>query len=452
MDNQKFTSGWLKFFILHDHVSKILMALAVAGLTFCIVDKFQHPVIAMSMAALLVISVAMSFFTYLIVGKYREACVSKFYDAVRYAGDLPMEYQGRDLKRIKIDWKWRRVRSLKFSVSTNSPAVQSDHEWRTVQRAARESFQFEHKHMLTFLEKHSAGVFVFRSATDEELASNSNAAVAVVKESMYAFAYETLSSTGHTLPLITRFDVEGNDAGRLSLHTVEIRFDQQVSEYDMQRFESAYNRKFRNVDAQWVFEWAANSVIIRAIAKGSEEEQQVNALHSLERLVEASVSTGFTLYDKSEYLFDADSFVWSQSEMMVSQLSIDFLRSDVSRPENVAEFESLMTQGLKQMFPNTFWEFVWDVNAYKRAVFVRRVSDERIAAASSVKITEDIVVDDSPLEAPLSKPVKPAERKVQPFKAPVRAIPTPQPAPVKRVIPARPTLKNLPPRPPKLDV
>lgn len=428
MEKQKFTIGWLKFFFLYDHVSKVLLALSVAGLAFCFVDGFQHPILALSMATLLVITVGVSFFTYLILGRYREACVNKFYDAVRYAGDLPTEYEGRDLKRVKIDWKWRRVRSLKFSVSTNAPAVRSDHEWRTIQRAARESFRFEHKNMLTFLEQHLSGVFVFRSATDEDLANNPEIMLAVSKESMYAFAYESLSSVGASLPMITRFDADDD-----GLKAVDFSFERQLSEYDMQRFTSGFNRKFSQFDVQWVFDWSSSGVMIHAVKRGSEEEQRMVASQSLGRLVESAVRASFVLHDSHEYVFDADGMGWDSAAATVEQFAVDFLQSDVSRPERVEEFEMLMKQGLRQLFPETFWEFLWDVSAYKKLVLIRKIQKSAVHQGP-VKIIEEFVVPIPERPAPVVAP------------RPVA------PAAAKKVIPARPVLQGLPPRPPKLEL
>lgn len=448
MDNRKFTMGWLKFLFAYDHVGKVLFFISVVGLAMCTVDKFQHPVISLSMAALFLIAVGVSFFTYLLVGKYREARVNDFYDSIRYAGDLPTEYEGRNLKKIKIDWKWRRVRSLKLSVSTNSPAVQSDHEWRSIQRAARENFRFEEKNLLTFLEGHSSGVFVFRSASDEDVASSPEVSLALAKESMYAFAYDTLSSTGFSLPTITRFDIGMDHAGVSKPKSVEIRFEQQLSDYDMQRFVSGFNRKFHRVDAQWVFDWSASSVSIRALDKGSEEEQRINAVHSMNRLIESAVSTSFTLYDKEDWAFDADGMDWDGAAVRARQFSIDFLQSDVSRPDRIEEFEKLMRQGLQQLFPGTFWEFVWDVSTYRKAVFVRSIvkpalvqpaapapvfDEETIVAETFIPDDPDVAVKNSPVSSPA--PVAPAIA-----------------ARVKKAIPARPRLQGLPPRPPKLDI
>lgn len=445
MDKNKFAAGWLKYLILNDHLSKILLLVSVAGLVFFGMGGFQATTMGLVFGALLIVSLLFSMGSYLFIGKFREACVNNFYDAVRYSGDLPTEYQGRDLKHIKVVWKGRKAKSVRLVVSTNSPAVQSSTEWRTVKRAASENFKFEGKNILTFLDEHSSGVFRFTSVGDAELANNPDAAIAISKENTYSFAYEALSSSGHTLPLIRNFDAELTADGRVKINAVTLQFDQQVSDYDIQRFESAYSRQYQSADAQWVFEWSASNVAIKAVERGSDHERIVVATKSLEKLIDSAVSSGLGIYDDGGYLFHPKDIQWGERPVHVENFSIDFLRSDISRPDRIEDFESLMEQGLKQLFPKSHWKFVWDVDAFRKAVYISKI-DEAAYTGQQAPVFSD--TNESPDVRPVTAP---APTTVVREAAP--AVQTRDSAPVARPsLPARPTLKNLPPRPTRLDL
>lgn len=436
MDKNKFAAGWLKYLILNDHLSKILLLVSVAGLVFFGMGGFQATMMGLVFGALLAVSLLISLGSYLFIGKFREACLNNFYDAVRYSGDLPTEYQGRDLKRIKVIWKGRKAKSVRLAVSTNSPAVQSSTEWRTVKRAASENFKFEDKNILTFLDEHSSGVFRFTSVGDAELANNPDAAIVISKEDAYSFAYEALSSSGHTLPLIRNFDAGLTTDGRVKIKAVTLQFDQQVSDYDIQRFESAFNRQYQSADTQWVFEWSASNVVIKAVERGSNRERIVVATKSLEKLIDSAVSSGLGIYDDGGYLFHAKDVQWGERPIHVENFTIDFLRSDISRPDRIEDFESLMEQGLKQLFPKSHWKFVWDVDAFRKAVYISKV-DEVSYTGQQAPVFSD--TNESPDAQHSDAP------------APAKVVRDPAPA-ARPSLPARPTLKNLPPRPPRLDL
>jgi hypothetical protein len=441
MEKNKFAVDWLKFLILSDHISKLLLVVSIGGLVAFGMEGFQATTVGLVSGALLAVSLLFSLGSYLFIGKFREACVKNFYDAVRYSGDLPSEYQGRDLKHIKVVWKGRKAKSVRFTVSTNSPAVTSSTEWRTVKRAASESFKFEDKNILTFLDEHSSGVFRFTSVGDAELTNGPDAAITVSKENMYSFAYEALSSSGHTLPLIRNFDAELTADGRVKINAVTLKFDQQVSDYDIQRFESSYNRQYQNAEAQWVFEWSASDVIIKSVERGSHHERIVAATKSLERLIDSAVSSGLGIYDDGGYLFNSKDIRWGERPIHVENFTIDFLRSDVSRPDRIEDFESLMEQGLKQLFPKSHWKFTWDVDAFKKAVYISKIAEPEHVSAPVNKVSDDLIETTT---TPVSQPFD-----EQPALAPIVRDASRAPRPS---LPARPTLKNLPPRPPKLNL
>jgi hypothetical protein len=448
MEKNKFAVDWLKFLILSDHISKLLLVVSIGGLVAFGMEGFQATTVGLVSGALLVVSLLFSLGSYLFIGKFREACVKNFYDAVRYSGDLPSEYQGRDLKHIKVVWKGRKAKSVRFTVSTNSPAVTSSTEWRTVKRAASESFKFEDKNILTFLDEHSSGVFRFTSVGDAELTNSPDATITVSKENMYSFAYEALSSSGHTLPLIRNFDAELTADGRVKINAVTLKFDQQVSDYDIQRFESSYNRQYQNAEAQWVFEWSASDVIIKSVERGSNHERIVAATKSLEKLIDSAVSSGLGIYDDGGYLFNSKDIQWGERPIHVENFTIDFLRSDVSRPDRIEDFESLMEQGLKQLFPKSHWQFTWDVDAFKKAVYITKVAEVEYASQSAAVGAVSKETTDDPDVQSLDAP------------APATVVRDADPTVVTRdsasaarsSLPARPSLKNLPPRPPKLNL
>lgn len=445
MNKNKFALDWLKYLLLSDHLSKILLLASVAGLVFFGLGGFQATTMGLVFGALLAVSLFVSLGSYLFIGKFREACMNNFYDAVRYSGDLPTEYQGRDLKHIKVVWKGRKAKSVRLAVSTNSPAVQSSTEWRTVKRAASENFKFEDKNILTFLDEHSSGVFRFTSVGDAELANNPDAAIAISKEDAYSFAYEALSSSGHTLPLIRNFDAELTTDGRVKIKAVTLQFDQQVSDYDIQRFESAFNRQYQNADTQWVFEWSASNVVIKAVERGSNHERIVVATKSLEKLIDSAVSSGLGIYDDGGYLFHAKDIQWGERPIHVENFTIDFLRSDISRPDRIEDFESLMEQGLKQLFPKSHWKFVWDVDAFRKAVYISKIAEAAYTGQQAPVFSD---TNESPDVRPVTVP---APATVVGEAAP--AVQTRDSVPAARPsLPARPTLKNLPPRPPRLDL
>lgn len=443
MDKNKFGVDWLKYLIVSDHISKLLLLVSVAGLGIFVAGGFQATTMGLVFGCLLIVSLLFSLGSYLFIGKFRETCVNNFYDAVRYSGDLPSEYQGRDLNRIKVVWKGRKAKSVRFAVSTNSPAVTSSSEWRTVKRAASENFKFENKNILTFLDEHSSGVFRFTSVGDAELASNPDAAIAVDKENMYSFAYEALSSIGHTLPLIRNFDAELTPVGSVKVTAVTLQFDQQLSDYDIQRFESAYNRQYQSADSQWVFEWSASNVAIKAVERGSDHERVVTATKSLERLIDSAVSSGLGIYDDGGYLFNPKDIQWGERPIHVENFMIDFLRSDVSRPDRIEDFESLVEQGLKQMFPNSHWKFQWNVDAFKKVVYISKVAMEELANKPVPPFSDG--------NETIDNLVGPDVQSID-----EEASPTPvardTPRTPRTTLPTRPTLKNLPPRPPKLNL
>lgn len=448
MNKNKFAADWLKYLIVSDHISKLLLLVSVAGLVFFGMGGFQATTMGMIFGSLLVVSLLVSLGSYLFIGKFREACVKKFYDAVGSSGDLPSEYRGRELKRIKVTWKGRRAESVHLTVSTNSRAVTSRYEWRTVKRAASENFKFVERNVLIFLEDQSSGVFRFISASDAALTNSPEVAIAISKENMYSFAYEALSSSGHTLPSIRNFDAELATDGSVKMNAVTLQFDQQLSSYDVNRFESAFNRQYQNASSQWTFEWSSSNVVITAVERGSSRERIISATKSLEMLIESASSTGLNIYGREGYSFNSKDIQWGERPIHVENFTIDFLRSDISRPDRVERFETLMEQGLKQLFPKSHWKFAWDVDAFKKAVYISKVAEVEYASQSAAvgAVSKETTgsPDVQPLDAPAPATVA---RDADPTVA------TRDSAPAARSpLPARPSLKNLPPRPPKLNL
>lgn len=451
MEKNKFAGDWLKYLFLSDHISKVLLLVSVAGLGIFVAGGFQATTVGLVSGSLLIVSLLFSLGSYLFIGKFRETCVNNFYDAVRYSGDLPTEYQGRELKRIKVVWKGRRAKSVRFTVSTNSPAVTSSTEWRTVKRAAGECFKFEDKNILTFLDEHSSGVFRFTSVGDAELTNNPAAAITVSKENMYSFAYEALSSSGHTLPLIRNFVADLTANGVVKISALTLQFDQQLSGYDFQRFESAFTRQYQSADSQWVFEWLASDVIIQSVERGSREERIVVATKSLAQLIDSAVSSGLSIYDDGGYLFNTKDIQWGEKPIHVENFTIDFLRSDISRPDRIEDFESLMEQGLKQLFPNSNWKFTWNVDAFRKAVYITKIAEAELVSAPVTQFADDndtavspVVHDIQPMDEPAPVPVLSDTTPAVTVRDVTRS--------PRSALPVRPTLKNLPPRPPRLDL
>jgi hypothetical protein len=451
LDKNKFAVDWLKFLIVSDHISKVLLAVSVSGLVVFGTGGFQATTMGMIFGILLIVSLLVSLGSYLFIGKFREACVKKFYDAVGSSGDLPSEYRGRELKRIKVVWKGRQAKSVHFTVSTNSRAVTSRYEWRTVKRAASENFKFVEKNILIFLEDQSSGVFRFTSASDAELANSPEAAIAVSKENMYSFAYEALSSSGHTLPSIRNFEAELTVEGRVTLNAVTLQFDQQLSSYDIKRFESAFNRQYQNAGSQWTFEWSSSDVVIKSVERGSSHERIISATKSLETLIESASSTALSIYNREEYLFNSKDIQWGERPIHVENFTIDFLRSDISRPDRVEKFEALMEQGLKQLFPKSNWKFTWDVDAFRKAVYITKIAEAELIRTPVAHSADDNDTAVSPVAADIRPMDEPAPASVLSDTTPAvtarDATRAPRPS-----LPARPTLDNLPPRPPRLNL
>lgn len=372
MEKDSFSYQWLRYFLTRDIVGKLLLLLTVILATVWALFVRESIPFALVVVGALVVTVLFSLLNYATVGRMREKAEYKFYDAIHSACDLPYSFKGRNMKGIKVHWKGLKVARVALTVSSNSSAAKSAKEWRSIKLSVEDSFKLTGSSVVALLENHNAGRLEFVAGNDAQFAAGGEYSRAWFEEGLRAFTYEILAEYGTPLPRL-RINLHEDGRSQPHLESVEIQLTNTTSNYDKKNFEASFRNRYEQPDTLWGFKWDSTGVTIESISKGSEQDKKIQTAKSIEDLIALSARTAFHKYSSDgDYIFTHDMIGWSHGGGNdVETISINFLQGDLSQPDQLRRFESLMSQGLTQLFHTTF-EYSWDITPYEKKVFIRK--------------------------------------------------------------------------------
>lgn len=424
---------WLKYLIRRDKTSKIVILLAVAFTTFAftIAKDSIDPLIAIGVLAG---SFIFSFLSYVCVGLPRIATEHKFYDAIDGDCKFPGKYSGRTMGRIKVDWGFLVAKKVTVHAEIASSATTSSSTWRSIRSAVSDAFNGGRQSYITIFDEHDRGTLTFLlpgTLKDPALEEKYRKI-----EDLTSFVYDTLHKYGNSLPRIK--NLAGFEDGSDFPDSLMISLPYQVEKYSRQSFERDFKQKYENSNVLWMFKWSGLGVEISCIERGSAEERRLYVVKSITDLIASSYGTAFT-YSNKDYVFTEEMIGWD-NEGKPERLTIDFLHSDISRPDRQQRFQELLIQGLHQILKTPYWEFKWAVSLYEKILTVQRLD--------SFSETEQRKLPENEAPAVMEAPVAPVETVSEPLptEAPTPAVRAPQaiprlpglPAPPSRPMPVRP--------------
>lgn len=275
------------------------------------------------------------------------------------------------MKQIRVSWKGLRVKAVTIFASSNSQAAKSAKEWRNIKLSIIDSFKLSGNNVIAVLDKHSTGTLEFLVVGDTQHGSTNAYKQIELEERLYAFTYETLFHYGTPLPRLLDIKFEDDNKGSLLLKEFQIKLLNTANNYEKKAFEASFNNRYESDESLWTFDWFSEGVVLRSIDKGSEKDKRIRSTMSIVDLISSSVSTAFHWYSKEGYVFKSSMIEWSNNQTEVSSFTINFLQSDISRPEQVERFEQLISQGLSQLFPLRQHEYLWNITAFEKNLTVQ---------------------------------------------------------------------------------
>lgn len=373
MKSDSFGLKWAKFFLLRDTIGKVLLALTAVLIATWVVFAKDNLTFGLVAGGFFVFTVLFSFLHYVTVGKYKENTEYKFYDAIYSDCDFSPPYKKRDMRPLKVEWKGLKVSRVAINASSNSSVAKSAKEWRTIKLSVEDSFKLAGTNIVAILDNHSAGRMMFIAGTDEQFAPGGEYSSAWFKEGLYAFTYEMLAHYGTPLPRLTVFELDQDGKRQPRLKRVQVELTNTPSTYEKKDYESHFRQRYDSTEHIWTFDWNPSGVTIESVERGSQKDRTIQATKSVADLISSSVSTAFHFYNSRGYLFKPNMVEWSSDGRIATRISVDFLQSDVSRPDQIDRFEELMSQGLIQLFRGVQYEYDWNVDAFEKSLTIRVV-------------------------------------------------------------------------------
>jgi hypothetical protein len=371
LKSDSFGLKWAKFFLLRDTIGKALLALTAVLVASWVMFAKDNTTFALVAGASLVFTVLFSLIHYVTVGKYKENAEYKFYDAIYNDCDFSPPYKKRDMRPLKVEWKRLRVSKIAINASSNSSVAKSAKEWRTIKLSVEDSFKLAGNNIVAILDNHSAGRIVFVAGTDEQFAPGGEYSSVWFKEGLYAFTYEMLAHYGDPLPRLTVFELDEDGKRQPRLKRVQVEITNTPSSYQKKDYESHFRQRYDSPEHIWTFDWNPSGVTIESVERGSQKDRTIQATKSVADLISSSVSTAFHFYNSRGYLFKPNMVEWSSGGRIATIINIDFLQSDISRPDQIDRFEELMSQGLIQLFRGVQYEYDWNVDAFEKSLTIR---------------------------------------------------------------------------------
>lgn len=364
-------SNWLKYLVRRDKVSKI--AVTVSIILFVVWGLLLKDQISVLIpVGVLVATALFSFVSYAGLGVPRIKAEEKFYDAIYGDCGLPSKYAGREMHRVKVDWKFLSAQSVTVQAELGSYLVTSASRWRSIKGSASDAFSRGRLNYTTVFTDHRNGVLTFLSPkhpnTDETMTAI---------EDLTSFVYSTIDKYNETLPKIENLVMGiGDDKNLPSSFNLNLTF--QTDSSDRRKFERDFKQKYDNPEVIWSFNWSGAGLDLSHVRKGTAEERKVYSLKSLSDLIKSSYSSTFLYTDRRELDLDASQVTWDNEDKPES-IALDFMHVDISDQDRVERFENKMKQGLYQLFKAPNWAFDWQVSAYEKLLTIRL--DSALASA-----------------------------------------------------------------------
>jgi hypothetical protein len=373
MQSESLVSKWLRFFLLKDKLGKIFLALTGGAVAVWLLFAKDSLTFGLVAGGFLAFTILFSFLNYITVGKYKEAAEIKFYDAIYSDCGLSSSYKGRDMKQIRVQWKGLRVSKVLVTASANSSVAKSAKEWLNIKLSVEDSFKLAGNNVAAVLDDLSSGRLTFVIGNDEQFAPGGEYSSAWFGEGLRSFTYEMLAHYGTPLPRLQGLTLKEDGETQPQFQRVQVELMNTPSSYEKKSFESNFRQRYEASDQVCTFVWNSSGVTVESIKRGSQQDKSLQASKSIADLISSSISTAFHWYDSRAYLFSPNMIDWSADQQQAVSITIDFLQSDVSRPDQVARFEELVTQGLTQLFRGVLYEYIWNVNAFEKTVTIKAV-------------------------------------------------------------------------------
>lgn len=368
MNNEKTSIKWIRYLITRDNVSKLLFSAATFSIIawFLIGDK--NMTFAMVAGSILVFATIYSFLSYITLGQYREKAEQKFYDAIAYSCSFPSRYNGRKIKLIKTSWSFNRLKAITINASLNSQLTKNAKEWQKIEASIHDSFKLAGTTLVPNFEKHSKGQLSFISAKDSQIAPGGELSDTYFASQIQATLYG-LTISRNNLPEIRQLTTTPNQ----TIETLTVDFFYIPIKYERGNIENTIQQQYRTSETVLAMHWENTQFHVQAIHKGTREEKIYQATNSVTDLVHSVMSTSFQRYSKEGYIFNPDKIEWGSTVDKMLTMDIDFLQSDISRTDNIERFETLMTQGLRQLFPQAQYQYNWRVDAFSKIVTIKAI-------------------------------------------------------------------------------
>ena len=373
MKSDSLALKWGKFFLLRDTVGKSFLALAAALIAAWFLLAKDSTTFGLVAGGSLVFAVMFSFLHYVTVGKYKENAENRFYDAIYSNCDFSPPYKKRDLRPVQVEWKGLRVSKVSVAATSNSSAAKSTKEWRNIKLSVEDSFKLAGNNVVALLDNHSSGRIAFAVGNDEQFAPGGEYSSAWFKEGFLAFTYEMLTNYGTPLPRLQGLVLKEDGKSQPQLQRVQIELSYTPASYEKKTFEANFRQRYEPAGKICTFAWESAGVTIETIERGSQQDRTNQATKSVADLISSSISTAFHFYNSKGHLFTPNMIEWSSDGHTPATIHVDFLQSDVSRPDQIDRFEELMIQGLIQQFRGVQYDFIWDVTAYEKTLTIRAV-------------------------------------------------------------------------------
>lgn len=369
MQSQPLVLRWTRFLFGRDKIGQALLAISIIAIAIWLLAVRDSMTFGLVSLGLLIFALVFSFLNYVTVGRYRETAEERFYDAIYSNCDFRSSFNGREMKKIKVQWSGLRVNRVIVHAATNSNAAKSGKEWRSLKLAVSDSFKLAGKQVVAILENQAKGHLEFVVVTDQQIAPGGEYSSAAFAENFMSFIYENFSSYGTPLPRLRHFEIDENGHSKPKLKSFDIVLHGTPSSYDRSTFAKNLKARYESSAKVWIINWTEDGVNVEAIKKGSEKEKRVLAEQSVIDLVSSSVTASFSWYG-DHHVLNSKMIQWS-SDGIPESITVDFLQNDVSREYQVEKFENHVRQGLSQLFKGIKYQFEWNVSAVDKMLTIR---------------------------------------------------------------------------------
>lgn len=371
--NNDFAKNWMSYFLLKDIYSKLVFAgFIIASIVWWQSGWDKTPGIAVG--SLFVLTVLMSFVSYVFIGTYREKVFNKFYDQISSSASLPSSYAGRDKSKVVLGWKARKVTSVSVQSSSNSSVAHSATHWKNIKTAARETLPLIGETVYALFDEHSRGKVKLVAFPDNDLKVNQDTEILAFNEEFYNLVYETMSSYNQPFPTVHDLETGYDNNGNMIPEKVTIKTQYSIRSYDRKKLENQLRSKYNDYETLWLFDWKLDEVAVRKVAKGSDEDMGLSTFQSVKNIIHNAMRRSFIVFNDEDYIFTQDMLETEISGMMlINRLDINFLQFDLSASDRVEDFETMMTRGLVQIMPGSEWGYEWTITAYEKSLQVTRL-------------------------------------------------------------------------------